>query len=899
MITSGDSKTVNPAITIASHSSPLDDLVQSLGSNLHSGLTHEVAAERLEQYGTNILPSSRRQGPLLRLLAQFHSPLIYVLIVAMLITLAIGHVIDAVVIAGVVLINALIGFVQERKAGEALKALATVVRSGATVVRSGEKCRVDAQDLVPGDLVIVEAGDKVPADLRLTTSQELRTDESALTGESMSVSKTTSDLEVNTALGDRANMAFCGTLVIRGFGHGLVVTTGIDTEIGRIHQLTDEAEGVVTPLTKRLATFSKWLTVVILFLAAVTIVVGVLRGETLADMITAAVALAVGAIPEGLPAALTITLAIGASRMARRNAIIRKLPAAETLGSTTVICTDKTGTLTQNRMVVQYVFAHGRVHPVHDSELEHVRSCLIAGALCNNASIDIDELGQPSGIGDPTEIALLVAAQTVATDEGLEQSHGIRIDELPFSSESRLMATLHVAPDGNKNLLVVKGAAEVVLDLCESQRGDTGDAEPLDRTAVESQVASFGEDALRVLAFASCQVPRDWRFVSGNLGDHPMIFIGLQAMSDPPRPEAIRAIAACHTAGIEVKMITGDHARTANAIAQRMGLNGAKEDNCVVMSGEQLAQLGPSVSSTQLESVDVFARVSAEQKLLIVRALQAGDHVVAMTGDGINDAPALRQTDIGIAMGFGGTEVAKESSDMVLTDDNFATIEAAIEEGRSIFDNLTKFLTWTLPTNMGEGLVVLAAIAAGVALPILPVQILWINMTTAVLLGLMLAFEPAEQDIMDRPPRRPKSPILTAVLIRRIIMVGAIMLVGTFGLFEWFLSQGSDLDQARTVTVNAFVAMEIGYLFNCRFLKRPVIAVGIFSNRLLIIGVFSMVALQIAYTYLPAMNYVFQSSALSWQQWIVIVALGFVVYFIVEIEKWITSLSSRPPRMSV
>jgi len=898
MITSGDSQTLNLAFAQVSHTAPLDDLTHSLGSNLDSGLTYEVAAERLEEHGPNFLPSTRRQGPLLRLLAQFHSPLIYVLIVAMLITLAIGHVIDAAVIAGVVLINALVGFIQERRAGEALKALATVVRSGATVVRSGERYRVDSQELVPGDLVIVEAGDKVPADLRLTRSQELRTDESALTGESMSVSKATGDLEVNTALGDRANMAFCGTLVIRGFGHGLVVATGIDTEIGRIHQLTDEAEGVVTPLTKRLTSFSKWLTIVILFLAAVTILVGVLRGETLADMITAAVALAVGAIPEGLPAALTITLAIGASRMARRNAIIRKLPAAETLGSTTVICTDKTGTLTQNRMVVQYVFAHGRVHPVHDSELDHVKPCLIAGALCNNASIDFDEMGQPAGIGDPTEVALLVAAQGVATGEGLEQSHGIRIDELPFTSESRLMATLHVVPDGKKNLLVVKGAAEAVLDLCESQRGETGDAEPLNRLAVESQVAAFGEDALRVLAFASCQVPRDWRFVSGDLGDHPMTFLGLQAMSDPPRPEAIRAIAACHTAGIEVKMITGDHARTASAIAKRMGLIDVTENNCVVMTGEQLAQLGSSVSSTQLENVEVFARVSAEQKLLIVRTLQAGDHVVAMTGDGINDAPALRQADIGIAMGFGGTEVAKEASDMVLTDDNFATIEAAIEEGRSIFDNLTKFLAWTLPTNMGEGLVVLAAIAAGVALPILPVQILWINMTTAVLLGLMLAFEPAELDIMDRPPRRPNRAILTSELIRRIVMVGAIMLVGTFVLFEWSLNQGSDLDQARTVTVNAFVAMEIGYLFNCRALKRPVVAVGLFSNRLLIIGVFSMVALQIAYTYLPAMNYVFQSSALSWQQWMVILVLGFAVYLIVEIEKWITSLASRPTRVS-
>ncbi len=902
MIESGTAKTSGLAPNLAfdseSHGTPQDELVRSFASHPHDGLSHKMAAERLEQYGPNLLPSGRRQGPLLRLLAQFHSPLIYVLIVAMLITFAVGKIIDGLVIAAVVLINAFVGFVQERRAGEALNALATAVKSDATVVRSGEKCRINAQELVPGDLVVIEAGEKVPADLRLIAAQEMSTDESALTGESMSVSKSTGELDGSTALGDRVNMAFCGTLVIRGIGRGLVVATGMDTEIGRIHRLTDEAEGVVTPLTKRLISFSKWLTIVILLLAAVTLVVGILRGETPADMITAAVALAVGAIPEGLPAALTITLAIGASRMARRNAIVRKLPAAETLGSTTVICTDKTGTLTQNRMVVQYVFAHGLVHPVHVSQRDQLSSCLIAGALCNNASIDIDEMGELATFGDPTEIALLVAAQEVGMGARLEQSHGVRIDELPFTSESRLMATLHVAPDGDKNFLVVKGAAEAVLDLCQSQRSESGDQEPLERSLVESQVASFGEEALRVLAFASCEVPRNWRFVSGNLGDHPMTFLGLQAMSDPPRPEAIRAIAACHSAGIQVKMITGDHVGTASAIARQMGLNGDKQDDCVVMTGEELAQFGPLISSTQLEAVDVFARVSAEQKLLIVRTLQAGGHVVAMTGDGINDAPALRQADIGIAMGFGGTEVAKEASDMVLTDDNFATIEAAIEEGRSIFDNLTKFLTWTLPTNMGEGLVVLAAIVAGIALPIIPVQILWINMTTAILLGLMLAFEAAEPDIMNRPPRRPNKPILTAVLIRRMVTVAAIMLVGTFGLFEWFLNQGAELDQARTITVNAFVAMEIGYVFNCRVLNGPVTAVNFFSNRLLIMGVLSMAILQIAYTYLPAMNYVFQSSPLSWEQWVVILALGLAVYFIVEIEKWITFHVSRSSHMN-
>jgi calcium-translocating P-type ATPase len=665
------------------------------------------------------------------------------------------------------------------------------------------------------------------------------------------------------------------------------VGTGVETEIGRIHQLVGAAAGVETPLTRKLTRFSQWLTGVIITLAALTFGIGMLRGESAADMVTAAVALAVGAIPEGLPAAVTITLAIGVSRMARRKAIIRKLPAAETLGSTTVICTDKTGTLTQNRMTVKFVYAAGATHDITGSTNDAMERCLIAGALCNDAVHTTDDSGQPVGIGDPTETALFAAAAA----HGVDPSHWIdlwpRVDEIPFSSERRYMATLHEVPEADTNTVFIKGAPEEILQLCVDEIGAEGRGAPLARDAVDARLGDFGAQALRVLAFASCQVPKGWTFQGERPPEGALTFLGLQAMEDPPRPEAIRAVAACHRAGIAVKMITGDHAKTAQAIARQIGLGHLDDRDPTVMTGEQMAAVDLDTLTATIQDVDVFARVSAEQKLRLVEALQCAGHVVAMTGDGINDAPALKQADIGIAMGQGGTEVAKEASAMVLVDDNFASIEAAVEEGRSVFDNLTKFIIWTLPTNLGEGLVVLAAVVAGIALPILPVQILWINMTTAVALGLMLAFEPAEPDIMARAPRPPKQPILTGVLIWRIVLVGALMLVGAFGVYEVALGTGATLEQARTVAVNAFVAMEIGYLFNCRSLDKSMVSVGLLSNRLLLMGVAITIALQIALTYLPFMNAAFQTAPLPATDWLLAAFLGAVVFFIVGTEKWV------------
>ena len=683
-------------------------------------------------------------------------------------------------------------------------------------------------------------------------------------------------------------MAYSSALVTAGSGRGLVVGTGVETEIGRIHQLVGEAAGVATPLTRKLTRFSQWLTGVIIALAAVTFGIGVLRGESAAEMVTAAVALAVGAIPEGLPAAVTITLAIGVSRMAGRHAIIRKLPAAETLGSTTVICTDKTGTLTQNRMTVRYVYAGGVTHDIDGPRDDVMESCLVAGARATTPSTPpMPRAIRPTSAIRPRRRCSPRRSRRASTRRiGWRGGHAsTRSRSAPIAGSWRLCTTYPTRPRTRPG----QGGPRAGPPAMRGECGAQGLAEPLDRMAVEERLADFGARALRVLAFASGQVPKDWGFTGERLPEDSLTFLGLQAMDDPPRPEAIQAVAACHRAGISVKMITGDHARTAQAIARQIGLGRADGLDPTVMTGEQMAAVDLDALTEAIQAVDVFARVSAEQKLRLVEALQRAGHVVAMTGDGINDAPALKQADIGIAMGQGGTEVAKEASAMVLVDDNFATIEAAVEEGRGVFDNLTKFITWTLPTNLGEGLVVLAAVVAGVALPILPVQILWINMTTAVALGLMLAFEPAEPDIMARPPRPPKQPILTGILVRRIVIVGTLMLIGAFGTYEIALASGATLEQARTVAVNAFVAMEIGYLFNCRALDRSVASVGLLSNRLLLLGVGVMIALQIALTYLPFMNTAFQTAPLPASDWILVAVLGGVVFFVVGAEKWITA----------
>ena len=878
------------------HHLPVSEVVLLLGTDESQGLDPAQAAERLERFGPNELPPVAGPSALRRFLAQFNHPLIYVLLGAVVVTALLGETVDSAVIMGVVLINAVVGYIQESRADTALKALAAMTRTTTRVVRGGTTREMDSVGLVPGDLIVLEAGDRVPADTRLVAVHEMTADESMLTGESVPVGKHALTVPDESSLADRANMAYSGTLVIRGQASGVVVATAGQTEIGRIQQLVGEATGVETPLTRKLAAFSRWLTWVILVLAVVTFAIGVARGESIGYMMTAAVALAVGAIPEGLPAAVTITLAIGVGRMARRNAIIRHLPAVEALGSTTVVCTDKTGTLTRNQMALVAVDIAGTAvdptspapsAPAEDGPLaeDPLAACLAAASLCNNADLEVSE-GVVTTAGDPTETALLVAAHGAGLELGSLEALWTRLDEVPFETARRYMATLHRAPETfgpGAAVLLAKGAVERLVPLCSDELDPDGTTQAVDPQAVLDRAAELAGRALRVLAIVRRQVDPgadpETALKAGGL-----TLVGLACLIDPARPEAITSVASCREAGIAVKMITGDHPATGAAIGADVGLAGPGVSPTVV-TGRQLDAVADPDLPELIEETQVFARVTAEQKLRIVVALQSRREVVAMTGDGVNDAPALKQADIGVAMGMVGSEVAKDSADMVLTDDNFATIEAAVEEGRGVFDNLTKYITWALPTSLGEGLVIMAAIVLGTELPITPVQILWVNMTTAVALGIMLAFEPGEPGLMVRPPRDPGQPILTRILVSRIVMVSVIMVVGAFGLFQATLAAGSSIEVARTIAVNAFVLVELAYLFNCRTLTDWAGSVGWLSNRNLLIGVAIQVALQLGYTYLPVMNTLFGSAPLTAAQWAPIVGLALIAFAIVEVEK--------------
>ena len=894
------------------HALAAHEVVLLLETEVATGLADDEAHDRLRRFGPNVLPHTDVSGPLRRFVRQLHHPLIYVLLVAGTVTLLLDERVDAAVIFGVVLVNAVVGFVQESKAESALDALRSMIRTDARVRRDGRQRSVPSDELVPGDVVILEAGDKVPADVRLVLVAELQADESALTGESVPVPKDEVVVPIDAPVADRRNMLYSGSLLTHGTGTGVVVATGSDTELGEIHRLVGAADDLATPLTKKLAWFSKLLTVVILLLAGVTFAVGVGRGEDAAEMFTAAVALAVGAIPEGLPAAVTITLAIGVNRMARQRAVIRRMPAVETLGSTTVVCSDKTGTLTENQMTVRKVWTPGGTYEVTgsgyqpDGELhgptgtssassdlddEALRCTLLAGAVCNDARL-AEEEGAWSVVGDPTEGAMLVVAHKAGIDPEHHADQLRRTATITFSSDRKYMATAH-ADDGG-TLVLAKGAVERLLDLCDSQMASNGERVALERDAVLAAAEALAGQGMRVLATATHREGTSG-FAEAFDAEHlhgVLAFTGLEAMLDPPRGAARDAVAACQTAGIDVKMITGDHATTAAAIATDLGIVvGSADDE--VLTGPQIEALSDADLPAVVERASVFARVSPEQKLDLVKGLQGRGHVVAMTGDGVNDAPALRQADIGVAMGRGGTEVAKDAADMVLTDDDFATIEAAVEEGRGIFDNLTKFIVWTLPTNMGEGLVILSAVLLGATLPIVPVQILWINMTTAIALGLMLAFEPKEAEIMQRPPRDPGQPLLTGTLVARILLVSSLLVGGSWWLFEWEQANGASLAEARTAAVNLFVVVEAFYLFSCRSLTRSAWHVGLLSNRWILGGVAVQAAGQLAITYLPAMNDVFETAPIGVEAWLRIFAIGIAATVVVAVDKGVRRRLSR------
>jgi cation-transporting ATPase F len=870
-----------------------------LGSDPRKGLDDAEVAKRLEHFGPNSVTDRGGVPGWKRFLLQFHQPLIYILLAACAITAFLHEWVDSSVIFGVVVINAIIGFIQESKAEKSIEALSRMLVTEATVRRAGRKLRVPSADLVPGDVVLLQSGDRVPADLRLTDVHNLHCDESSLTGESLPVGKHADPLEADLALADRKNQAYAGTLVTAGQAEGLVWATGDATETGRIARLISSATSISTPLTQKIAQFSRLLVWVILGLAGLTFAVGVGRGESAVDMFMAAVALAVGAIPEGLPAAVTIVLAIGVNRMAKRRAIIRKLPAVETLGSTTVICSDKTGTLTQNQMTVQEIRAGGKTYKVTgggyetEGEIRHegkkvepaehpaLIECLRAGVLCNDSQLVIEE-GRQTVQGDPTEAAMLVAGAKAGLVHSETKNAAPLIDTIPFESDHMFRATLHGG--GEQRVIYKVGAVERLLDRCVDTLGDDGKTAPLDKDRVRADVDSLALQGLRVLAFARRHTPEDQDSLDHEHVRDGLTFLGLQGMIDPPRVEAIASVADCRRAGIMVKMITGDHALTAKVIAAKVGL----ADEVDAITGLELEKISDEDLPEIAERTEVFARVAPEQKLRLVRALQSRGHIVAMTGDGVNDAPALKQADIGVAMGISGTDVAKGAADMVLTDDNFASIEAAVEEGRGVFDNLTKFIVWTLPTNLGEGGIIFIAILLGVTLPVLPVQVLWVNMTTAILLGLMLVFEPKEKGLMARPPRDPKRPILTFPLFMRTGLVSLIIIGGGLMLFHVLINRAGDtVNEARTAVVNTIVFVEAAYLFSCRSLSRSVFSIGLFTNRLAVAGALSMIGLQMLFTYTPAMNRLFQTTPLDAKTWAAILAITLFSFLAVELEKWI------------
>ena len=891
------------------HSIPSNQVADILQTDAENGLSMDEAKKRLKKFGENIISVKKERSSIVSFLLQFKQPLVLILIIAGFITAILQEWIDSGVIFGVVFVNAIIGFIQEYKANKAIQALAKIVKTENVVIREGKKLRLISKEIVPGDVVQLHSGDKIPADIRLFHTKDLRIDQSILTGESITTKKQEGVFSASTHLAERQNMAYGGTLATNGYGVGMVTVTGDQTETGKISQTIFKAEELETPLTRKISYFSKKLLIAILSLSAISFGFGVfITQRTATELFMEVVALSVAIIPEGLPAAMTVTLAIGVGYMAKRNAIIRKLPAVETLGSTTIICSDKTGTITENQMTVTEIYSGGKFfelsgvgfQPIGEikqnnlsievNDHETLKDCLVSGLLCNDSDL-IQKEKNWQARGDPTEVALITAAHKANLKQKMMDSLD-RIDVIPFEPHLQFMATLHDIR--GEKIIYLKGSAEKILSMSSFQSIDNTGIEKLtegDISKLNEIADSMASKGLRVLAFAKKKVQNNIHAIEVSDVEKDLVFLGFQAMLDPPRPEVIEAIKECQNAGIRIKMITGDNLKTAISIGKQIGLNqfSKKYENITAMTGKDLQECPKDKFAGVVEEIDVFARVLPEQKYSLVNAFQSKGNIVAMTGDGVNDAPALKQADIGIAMGVIGTEVAKEASDVILTDDNFASIKAAVEEGRRILDTLIKFITWTLPTNFGEGLVILASIFTGLLMPILPVQILWINMATALTLGMMLIFEPKESDVMSRPPRKPHSPILTKDLIIQISIVSVCILISVYGLFNWAIDNGSTIEEARTIAVNTIVMIEIFYLFNCRSLTKSIFKIGVFSNKLIFVGVTAMILFQMAFTYVPVMNEILQSAPIGLESWLQILAVSFGTFVIIEIKKIISN----------
>lgn len=861
----------------------------SLLESSGEGISEDEAELRLSKYGFNEVEIKKKHGPLYKFAKQFKSPLIYVLLAAAILTFFLHEYADMAVIMGVVLANAVIGFVQENKAEHALESLAKMMKPETTVLRDGQRKIISSRELVAGDVVILEAGSRVPADMRIIYSKNIRIDESALTGESLAVEKKIDPIEKeDLPLGDQKNMAFGGTLITQGIGKGIVVSTGAFTEIGRISELIQQAHVISTPLLRTIDRLGKILFVVILMVSVFAFIIGKLQGFTTLDIFLATVSLAVAAIPEGLPALITISLAIGVKVMASRNAIIRNLPSVETLGSATVICSDKTGTLTKNEMTVTEIFTlegsfdvsgsgyepvgdfHSHSREVDPEVYPTLMQTLEAGVLCNDAYLR----GEGGIDGDPTEGALLVSSLKAG------KFHLPRLDSIPFESELRLMATLHEKENGSR-LIYVKGSPEKIVELCSSQY-DGHQNSAIQSEFILNNAGEMASRGLRVIAMAYKRV--SFNYDDLHISDlNDLVFLGLQGMIDPPREEVKTAIQKCKTAGIRVIMITGDHVLTAHSIAKQLGIR-----TYGALSGSDLDRMGDKQLKEQLETVSVFARTSPEDKSRIVRLLKEEGEVVAVTGDGINDAPALKGADIGIAMGKSGTEVAKEASDMVLTDDNFASIVNAVEEGRDVYSKIQKVVLWTLPTNAAEGLAIMAAVLLGISNPpLLPLHILWINTVTAIGLGVPIVFEPKEKRLLLRHPRPPGEPLLLPIIKRRIITVALLMVSATFILFFFEVgSNGRDVTAAQTIALNTIVFFEIFYLFNSKSIYDNVFD-RLISNRAMLLGIAIVITLQVLITYSSYLNSILKTTPLEVFDWVIIICISSLVFFIIEAEKYL------------
>ncbi|MGH8783846.1 MAG: cation-translocating P-type ATPase [Cupriavidus necator] len=890
------------------HASSVEQAFELLASS-PEGLTGADAHERLRVHGPNRLRPRGRESWLLILLRQLNNPLVYVLLAAATLAVLMGKVTDGFVVLAVVVLNTLIGFVQEFRASKAIDALTRMVPEHATVLREGQQTEIPTHDIVPGDIVMLEPGDKVPADLRLIEAKNLQIEEAALTGESVPAAKQVRPVPADAGVGDRYCMAFGGTLVTSGAAAGLAVATGDATELGRISDLLHETTAPQTPLVRRLAKLAQYITLSILLVAGVIFVIGVLRGAPLIDGAFAAITLAVAAIPEGLPAVVTIASALGVRAMARRHAIMRYLPAVETLGSTTVICTDKTGTLTRNEMTVQMLWTPAGEYRLSGTGYvpqgalsrdglqapdlpPDVEALLRSGLLCNDASL-ADEQGRWSISGDPTEGALVVAARKLGMDESALREAWPRRDVVPFDSQHQYMASLHATP-ARGTTVCLKGAPEVVSGMCTS----FADGSALQPERIHDAVEALAARGMRVLAIASGTMADSTAKLETQTLGRSFQLLGLAGMIDPLRDEAIAAVRACHQAGITVKMVTGDHPLTAGAVAAQLGLLDHALEHEVV-AGKHLAEVSDHELEGLVKRSNVFARVAPEHKLRLVKALQANGEIVAMTGDGVNDAPALKRADIGVAMGIGGTAVAKEAADMVLADDNFASIAAAVEEGRRVYDNLIKSLAFILPTSLGQAMLILVAVLffpeqqGRLLMPIEPVQILWVNLVVAIALALPLAFEAKEPDVMRRPPRAPTAPLLSGFIVVRTFLVAALMTGGAVALFfheylpdlERGIPPAAALAESQTVVVTTIIIFQAIYLLNCRSLTNSVWRIGLFANRQVYAGIAATLLLQLALVYIPSLNRLFHTSPLDPTDWIAPVLVGLIGLPVIALEK--------------